>query len=169
MLIVFILFWIFVGLGVFFLAMRGGPRAAREPQQAESKLGQRAVTLGIVLMFAFGLVIPALVLASNGKNKASEAIGGVHLTAEETKGRELFAHACTVCHTLAAVKSVGRIGPNLDIRVGDDIATPAGRVALVENAIEEGRARGLGQMPALLYQGKEAEDVADFVAAVAGH
>ena len=37
------------------------------------------------------------------------------------------------------------------------------------NAIEEGRARGHGQMPALLYQGKEAEDVADFVAAVAGH
>ena len=37
------------------------------------------------------------------------------------------------------------------------------------NAIEEGRARGLGQMPALLYQGKEAEDVAEFVAAVAGH
>jgi len=37
------------------------------------------------------------------------------------------------------------------------------------NAIEEGRARGLGQMPALLYQGKEARDVANFVAAVAGH
>ncbi len=64
---------------------------------------------------------------------------------------------------------MGRIGPNLDIRVGDDISTAAGRRALVENAIEEGRARGLGQMPALLYQGKEAEDVAKFVAAVAGH
>ncbi len=37
------------------------------------------------------------------------------------------------------------------------------------NTIEEGRARGLGQMPALLYQGKEAEEVANFVAAVAGH
>ena len=41
--------------------------------------------------------------------------------------------------------------------------------ALVLSAIKEGRARGLGQMPALLYQGKEAEEVADFVAAVAGH
>jgi hypothetical protein len=39
----------------------------------------------------------------------------------------------------------------------------------VLGAITEGRARGLGQMPALLYQGKEAEDVASFVAAVAGH
>jgi len=38
----------------------------------------------------------------------------------------------------------------------------------VLNAILEGRARGLGQMPAQLYQGREAEEVADFVAAVAG-
>jgi mono/diheme cytochrome c family protein len=121
------------------------------------------------VLFAFGLVVPAIVLAFNAEHKASVAVGGVHLNSNEQKGRELFAHACTVCHTLAAVKSVGRIGPDLDIRVGDDIATPAGRKALVENAIAEGRARGLGQMPALLYQGKEAEDVADFVAAVAGH
>jgi hypothetical protein len=39
----------------------------------------------------------------------------------------------------------------------------------VLTAIKEAPARGLGQMPALLYQGKEAEEVADFVAAVAGH
>ena len=108
-------------------------------------------------------------LASNAEHKASVAVGGLHLTAEQQKGRELFAHTCAVCHTLAATKSVGRIGPNLDVRVGDEISTPAGRKALVVNAIAEGRARGLGQMPALLYQGKEAEEVASFVAAVAGH
>ncbi len=108
-------------------------------------------------------------LAHNAEHKASAAIGGVQLNAEEVKGRELFSHTCTVCHTLAAVKSVGRIGPDLDVRVGEDISTPAGRKALVENAIAEGRARGLGNMPAELYQGKEAEEVAAFVAAVAGH
>ena len=64
---------------------------------------------------------------------------------------------------------MGRIGPNLDVRVGSQIATEEGRKALVLNAVAEGRARGLGQMPALLYQGREAEEVADFVAAVAGH
>ena len=37
------------------------------------------------------------------------------------------------------------------------------------NTILEGRALGNGNMPAMLYQGKEAEDVATFVAAVAGH
>ena len=169
MVIAFILFWVLLGLGVFFVAMRGGPRGARESLHTDSKIGQRMVTVGIVLLFAFGLLVPALVLAFNGEHKASVAVGGLHLNAEEVKGRELFSHTCTVCHTLAAVKSVGRIGPNLDIRVGSDIATAAGRKALVLNAIAEGRARGLGQMPALLYQGKEAEEVASFVAAVAGH
>jgi mono/diheme cytochrome c family protein len=165
----FLLFWIVLGLGVFFVAMRGGPRGARESLHTDAKLGQRAVTLGIVLLVAFGLVVPALMLAFNGEHKASVAVGGLHLNAEEVKGRELFSHTCTVCHTLAAVKSVGRIGPDLDIRVGDDIATGAGRKALVLNAIEEGRARGNGNMPAQLYQGREAEGVASFVAAVAGH
>jgi mono/diheme cytochrome c family protein len=169
MIIVFALFWVLLGLGTFFVAMRGGPRAARQSLHGDSKVAQRLVTLGVVLLFAFGLIVPALVLASNGEHKASVAVGGLHLTAEQQKGRELFAKACVVCHTLAAVKSVGRIGPDLDVRVGDDISTPAGRKALVENAIAEGRARGLGQMPALLYQGKEAQEVANFVAAVAGH
>ena len=64
---------------------------------------------------------------------------------------------------------MGQTGPNLDIRLGSEIPTEAGRRALVLNAIAEGRARGNGNMPAQLYQGKEAEAVADFVAAVAGH
>jgi mono/diheme cytochrome c family protein len=175
MVVGFLLFWIVVGLAVFFVAMRGGPRAARESLHADSKLGRRAVTLGIVLLFAIGLVVPTLVLVFNRQDKASAAVGGLHLNAQEVRGRELFSHTCAVCHTLSAVKSVGRTGPNLDIRVGDDIGgkTPAEHKALarglVLDAIEKGRARGLGQMPAMLYQGKEAEEVAAFVAAVAGH
>jgi mono/diheme cytochrome c family protein len=165
----FLAFWILAGLGVFFVAMRGGPRGARESLHTESKVGRRAVWLVVVLAFAFGLIVPGFVLAFNGDHKGAVAVGGLTLTAEQQKGRELFAHTCSYCHTLEAVNSVGRIGPNLDVRVGDDIPTTAGRKALVLNAILEGRARGLGQMPALLYQGKEAEEVASFVAAVAGH
>lgn len=169
MVIGFILFWLVLGLGTFFVAMRGGPRGARESLHTESKAGHRLVTLGVVVLFACGLAVPAIVLAFNGDHKAGVGVGGVHLNAEEQAGRDLFSHACAVCHTLAATKSVARIGPNLDVRVGEDIATAAGRKALVLSAIAEGRARGLGQMPALLYQGKEALEVANFVAAVAGH
>jgi mono/diheme cytochrome c family protein len=169
MVIVIVLAWVLLGLVTFFVAMRGGPRGARQALHTESQASRRLVTLAVVVLFAFGLAVPAIVLAFNGDHKASVAIGGVHLNAGEQKGRELFEHTCGVCHTLAATKSVGQIGPNLDTRVGADISTAAGRKALVLNAIEEGRARGLGQMPALLYQGKEARDVANFVAAVAGH
>jgi mono/diheme cytochrome c family protein len=168
MLLVFVLFWIVVGLGVLFFAMRRGSRNAAE-EGTHSGVSQRLIALGITLMFVFGLVVPAIVLAFNGEHKASAAIGGVHLTKDEQKGRELFARACGVCHTLAAVKSVGRTGPNLDVRVGEDVPTVAGRRALVLNTIAEGQAFGLGNMPAELYVGKEAEDVAKFVAAVAGH
>jgi mono/diheme cytochrome c family protein len=169
MIIALIIGWALLGLGVFFVAMRGGPKGARASLHTQTRWGQRIVGLGIVLLVAFGLAIPVVVLAANGAHKASAAVGGVHLNAEQEKGRDLFGQSCGVCHTLAATKSVGRIGPNLDGRVGQDISTAAGRKALVLGAILEGRARGLGQMPAMLYQGKEAEEVASFVAAVAGH
>ncbi len=135
MVIAFVLFWVLVGLAVFFTAMRGGPRGARAALHTESTVSRRLVTIGVIVLFAFGLSVPALVLASNKNHKASVAVGGVHLNAEQQKGRELFARSCAVCHTLAAVKSVARTGPNLDVRVGDDIATPAGRKALVLSAI----------------------------------
>jgi cytochrome c551 len=138
------------------------------PPAGESKASRRGLTVAIAVLIAFGLVVPALVVASNIQSGASTA-AGVHLNAEQEKGRELFAHTCYVCHTLAAAGAVGRIGPNLDVRVGDEIPTEAARKALVLDAILEGRARGKGNMPADLYQGKEAEEVASFVAAVAGH
>jgi cytochrome c553 len=169
MVIIFVLLWVLVGLAVFFIAIRGGAKGARAALHTESTVSRRLVVLGVVALFVFGLVVPAFVIADNKNNKAGVGVGGVRLNASEQKGRELFARTCAVCHTLAGTKAVGRIGPNLDVRVGEDIATPAGRKALVLSAIKEGRARGLGQMPALLYQGREAEDVAAFVAAVAGH
>lgn len=169
MVIVLVIVWVLLGLTVFFLAIRRGTSGSRGALDTESRGGSIAITLGVVVLIAFGIAVPAVVMAQNAATKASVGPGGVHLNAEQQKGRDLFAHTCAVCHTLEATKSVGRTGPNLDIRVGQDIATAAGRKALVLSAIEEGRARGLGQMPALLYQGKEAEDVASFVAAVAGH
>jgi len=182
MVIVIVGFWALAGLTVFLLAMRR-PRVrdaarAREPL-AETRSGRRLFALGIALLAAVGLGVPTLVLAFNGEHKAGAATGGIHLNAEQQRGRHLFSEACAVCHTLAAARAVGRIGPNLDVRVGENIATPPGPKggsehfakarALVENAIAEGRARGKGQMPAELYVGKEATEVASFVAAVAGH
>jgi mono/diheme cytochrome c family protein len=164
-----------LGLGVFLVAMRR-PRGAPETSaRAESKAAQRGLTAVIVVVCAFGLVVPALVLAFNGEHKAGVEVGGLHLNSAQQKGRELFSHACNLCHTLDGANAVGRIGPNLDVLIPTIAPTlppkeaHADREAFILSAILEGRARGRGQMPALLYQGREAEDVANFVATVAGH
>ncbi len=167
MVIILLVLWISLGLGVVLVAMRGGPRGARAALHTEAKGGQRVLLAIVVAAFVFGVAIPGLVIAANSSNKASVAVGGVTLSAQQQKGRELFSHSCSLCHTLAAANAVGRIGPNLDKLIPG--VAESGRKAFVLSAILEGRARGKGQMPALLYQGKEAKDVASFVAAVAGH
>jgi mono/diheme cytochrome c family protein len=169
------LIWVLIALGIFLVAMRGGPRGARQALHTESKPSQRMVMAVVVVVFVFGLGVPSLVLALNSADKASVAVGGVTLNGKQQQGRELFAHSCGVCHTLAAVNTVGRIGPNLDKlipTVGAGLSPKESehdREAFVSSAIETGFARGNGQMPALLYQGPEAKAIASFVAAVAGH
>lgn len=160
--LLFVLVWVLLGLGTFLVAMSGGPGAARERLlQNQSRRGRR-VTLGVigVVFVGMGITVPALVIARNqdDNNKAGDA--RVKLTAAQQRGRELFGQTCNECHTLAAANTVGRTGPDLD-----KLKPPR---ALVLDAIANGRARGIGRMPAQLLQGRDAEDVASFVAAVAG-
>jgi mono/diheme cytochrome c family protein len=156
-----VIFWVAVGLGVFLVALRGGRRGGPGGARGETRGSRRATVIVSVVIFAvFGVALPALVLAGNGDDKKRSGPGGVDLTVAQAHGRQLFAENCTQCHTLHAVNSVGRVGPNLD-----ELRPPK---ELVLNAIEEGRARGNGQMPADLVTGTDARDVAAFVQAVAG-
>lgn len=75
------------------------------------------------------------------------------------QGEELFVTNCGSCHTLGAAGTAGTTGPDLDTLAPDD--------AQVLSAIENGGA-GSGAMPADLLQGKEAQEVAAYVAAEAG-
>ncbi len=158
MVIGFVIFWVVLGLGVVLVAMRSGPA---EPTPGESRAGAR-LTLGvIVVLFGFGIAVPALVIADNAKNHAATAPGGVTLNTAQQHGRYLFGQACAVCHTLRASEANGHTGPNLDV-----LRPPA---ALVLDAILNGRYRGNGNRPAALYTGVDAQAVASYVAAVAGH
>ncbi|HEX9481215.1 MAG TPA: hypothetical protein VF927_03850, partial [Solirubrobacteraceae bacterium] len=96
MVIAVVLIWVLVGLGVFFVAMRGGPRGARAALHTESTVSRRLVTIGVIVLFGFGLSVPAIVVAFNKDHKASVGVGGVHLNAQEQAGRELFARSCAV-------------------------------------------------------------------------
>jgi cytochrome c553 len=161
--VVFILIFLVLGLSVVFIAMRSGrPPAGSRP---ESRATRRAWGFGLgVVILVVGLGAPALVLAVNHDNHAKHGPGGVDLTSAQAEGRAMFAKTCSTCHTLDGSKSVGRVGPNLD----NLVVGVQNKKAFVLDAIAKGRANGNGQMPAGLLYGKEANDVASYVAAVAG-
>ncbi len=159
--VVFVLAFVLLALSVFFVAMSGGGRGARDSLQTQKKGGRRLVTVSIfVLIAALGVGIPAVVLGFNANKQSRQAPGGLVLTHRQQHGRQVFARNCATCHTLAAANAVGKVGPNLDI-----LRPP---YALTMNAIKLGRARGNGAMPALLVTGQDAKDVASFIAVAAG-
>jgi mono/diheme cytochrome c family protein len=99
------------------------------------------------------------------------ALGGCaikHPTADLVNGKVLFASKCGTCHTLGHAGSTGTIGPNLDDAFRQD------RVDGVKSTSIEGLVsywiqypNVQGAMPARLYTGQKAQDVAAYVAAVA--
>jgi len=156
--LLFITFFVAMGLGVVLVAMRGGPRGVRDTLERGRRRPLRAVEFAVAGGIAlFGLVVPAVVLSSN---QSSSGPGGTKLSSTQKEGRELFAQRCATCHTLADAGAVGRVGPDLDV-----LAPTEG---LTVNAIKQGRARGQGQMPAQLLEGEEAKHVAAYIADVAG-
>jgi mono/diheme cytochrome c family protein len=156
-------FWLLVGGGVFLVALGGGPKGARAQLHSEGSLANRLRMLGFGVVLAFGLAVPIAVAVANGQDKARQGPAGITLSPDQATGRQLFAHSCATCHTLAAAAAVGHVGPNLDL--DQAVVDNAG---FVLNAIELGRARGNGDMPAAIYTGRQARDVAEFVSAVAG-
>lgn len=161
MLYIVLALWLTVGGGVFIVALTGGPGGLRSRLHTESRLARQVRGGAIALTVAFGLGAPIAVAVANGNDKARVGPSGMTLTKNEATGRELFAKTCATCHTLAAAAAVGHVGPNLDILLPNE--------QLVAFAIQAGFSQGNGQMPAGIYTGQDARDVAQFVAAVAGH
>ena len=167
----FIALWVVLGLGVFFVALRGGLGGAREPFQSQSFAARRAAVIVFAFIaIGFGVVLPLVFLIGNHA-RANGQVGGLKLTAAEKQGRELFGQHCGVCHTLAAANAVGKVGPNLDV------IQPTERLVLhtitygcLQNPPpgSQENCLGEGNMPALILQGQQATDVAKFVARVAG-
>ncbi|MEA2391277.1 MAG: hypothetical protein QOK31_1386 [Solirubrobacteraceae bacterium] len=157
--VAFLLFFVALALGLFFIALRGGPRGARAALQTQSARGRRGATVFfLVLYIALGLVVPAALLIGNHESKAKAA--GQRLSRQDERGSKLFGEVCGTCHTLAAARTSGKVGPNLD-----QLRPPKG---LVLDAMANGRQRGNGTMPANLLSGDDAEAVADYVSRVAG-
>lgn len=146
-----------------------------EQTRAEEKNGAKrgwGTAESWLIGFGAGLAVVALMGAaySIGYNRGQDSGGPAAQPAAERPsaepsaaatgpGKELFAQTCGSCHTLADAETTGTVGPDLDA-LGPDAAT-------VEAAIHNGGA-GSGTMPPNLYTGKQAQQVAAYVAAVAG-
>ncbi len=87
------------------------------------------------------------------------------LSPSQQHGRELFVQHCGSCHTFDAAGTVGQIGPNLgDIAVNEADVLHAIRTGGGSHAKGQGTGPS-GNMPRNLVAGKDAQDVAAFVAA----
>jgi mono/diheme cytochrome c family protein len=167
-----IAFFAVLGLGVFFVAFRGGPTAPPHERVRRSYRARRAS--GVVLMIlylGFGIAIPLAFLTGNHAN-ANKQIGGIKLTAGEKTGRELFGHNCAFCHTLAAANATAKVGPNLDmLRPSEQLVLNTIINGCLQNppsSTSPQNCLGYGVMPAGILQGRQAQQVAAFVAKVAG-
>jgi mono/diheme cytochrome c family protein len=110
-------------------------------------------------------------LAGASITLAAFALGGCalkHPTANLAQGKQLFVAKCSACHTLAHANTSGTIGPNLDDAFRQDRTDgvkPTSIQGLVDYWIRYPSTGGV--MPARLYEGQKAQNVAAYVAAVA--
>jgi mono/diheme cytochrome c family protein len=91
-----------------------------------------------------------------------------HPTGNMVQGKVLFTSKCGSCHTLAHANTSGTAGPNLDDMFARDRVDGVKSTAiqgLVNYWIKYPNTQGV--MPAGLYKGQDAVDVATYVAAVA--
>jgi mono/diheme cytochrome c family protein len=170
--VLFIAFWVVLGFGLFFIAARGGLGGARATFQGQSRTANRlASTAFTVTLLVFGIGLPVALLIGNHDN-ANGQVGALKLTAGEKAGRELFGQHCGVCHTLSAAAGIGKVGPNLDqLKPTAALVLHTINNGCLPNATPSSGEQCLGQgvMPSDVVQGRDAQNVANFVARVAGN
>jgi mono/diheme cytochrome c family protein len=161
--ILFAVFWVVLGVGLFYIALSGGPSGARERLHGQSRRNRKGAFIAFGTVFLlFGVAVP--IAASLGVHNRKDEIPQANissLTPGQEHGREIFSEYCRLCHTLKAANSTASVGPNLD--------NLRPTKALVLDAIHKGRARGNGAMAKDLVVGQDAEDVASFVSKAVGN
>jgi mono/diheme cytochrome c family protein len=158
--LLFVLVWIVIAVALIVYALAGG-RGARRRADSSDRRTTRLGTVGFVLLFlALVVALPYAIIDDITTREDAPEVNVDNLTATQIEGRELFGQRCRGCHSLRASNASAKVGPDLD-----QLKPPR---ELTLDAIENGRARGNGQMAADLAEGEEAEAIADYIAATAG-
>ena len=87
--------------------------------------------------------------------------------ADQQAGQKLFTSNCGGCHTLAAAGTSGKVGPNLDDSFASD-KKQGFKQSTIQNVVLDQIRIAAPPMPRDLVKGQDAQNVAAFVAAVAG-
>jgi cbb3-type cytochrome c oxidase subunit III len=87
--------------------------------------------------------------------------------ADQANGAKLFTAKCAGCHVLAAAGSQGTTGPNLDDAFGPS-RRQGFKESTIQNVVLDQIREPSPPMPKNLVTGADAQDVAAYVAAVAG-
>ena len=119
------------------------------------------------------LVVLALV-AGLGLAACGDTVGYSDGSGDRIRGKELFVQGCGSCHMLADAGTQGQIGPNLDYAfvqsridgLGEDTILQVVRGQIAYPVVDP--ATDAPGMPADIFTGQDAEDVAAYVASVAG-
>lgn len=122
---------------------------------------------------AAALVVAALVSAL-GLAACGDTVGYSSGSGDKIRGKELFTKGCGSCHTLADAGTTGQIGPNLDYAFVQSRIDGLGQ-SVIQQVVRDQIAyavtkpsTGAPGMPRDIYTGQDAEDVASYVASVAG-
>lgn len=111
-----------------------------------------------------GLLLISVALLLAGCGTGGKALS--HGT-DQTNGAKLFQAKCSGCHTLAAAGSSGTVGPNLDDAFRAD-KQQGFKESTIQNVVLLQIRQPSAPMPKNLVKGQDAQDVAAYVASVAG-
>jgi cbb3-type cytochrome c oxidase subunit III len=113
-------------------------------------------------------------LVALGLSACSDTVGYTQPTGDKIRGKDLFVKNCGSCHTLRDAGTTGKIGPDLDYAfvqsringLGEDTILQVVRAQIAYPVTTP--STGAPGMPANIVEGQDADDVATYVASVAG-
>jgi cbb3-type cytochrome c oxidase subunit III len=119
-------------------------------------------------------VLALALLAAFGLSACGDTVGYTEPAGDKIQGKELFVKNCGSCHTLRDAGTTGTIGPDLDYAfvqsridgLGEDTILQVVRAQIAYPVTTP--STGAPGMPANILEGEQADDVATYVASVAG-
>jgi cbb3-type cytochrome c oxidase subunit III len=112
---------------------------------------------------SLGILLAAAALFAGGCGTGGKAASH----ADQTNGQKLYTAKCGGCHTLGNAGTHGTLGPNLD----EAFAGPRRQgfeQSTIQNVVLDQIREAVDPMPSNIVKGQDAQDVAFYVAQVAG-